>query len=297
MTAYVIDGKAIAAKVRSDVAADVATLKSQHGIAPGLAVVLVGDDPASQVYVRNKAAQTVEVRHALVRAQAARGHGRAGELLALVAKLNADPAVNGILVQLPLPKHIDADEVIEPIDPAKDVDGFHPINVGRLSIGEPGAGALHAARLHACSAQVGASRPAGSTPSWSAAPTSSASRWRSCCCARTARSPSRIRAPRICRPSCARADILVAAVGQPEMVHGDWIKPGAIVIDVGINRIAQARTARARSSATSTSPRRPKVAGAITPVPGGVGPMTIACLLKNTVEAAMMQRGLQALAA
>ena len=294
MTAYVIDGKAIAAKVRSDVAADVARLKSQHGLAPGLAVVLVGEDPASKVYVRNKAAQTVEVGMQSFEHKLAEDTPEQ-VVLDLVAKLNADPNVNGILVQMPLPKHMDSNKVLELIDPLKDVDGFHPMNVGRLSIGERAlapctpVGSIILARsvkhdLSGLNAVVvGRSNIVGK-------PMAQLLLRENCTVtiahSRTKDLPDVVRA----------ADLVVAAIGKPEFVKGDWIKPGAIVIDVGINRILKP-DGKGKIVGDVDFAEAVKVAGAITPVPGGVGPMTIACLLKNTVEAAIMQRGLKALAA
>jgi len=292
--AYTIDGKAIAAKVRADVAADVASIKSQHGFAPGLAVVLVGEDPASAVYVRNKAKQTVEV------GMQSFEHKLSEEtteefLLDLVAKLNADPAVHGILVQMPLPKHIDSLKVLESVDPAKDVDGFHPMNVGRLSIGERalapctpvGSIILAKSVKHDLSGLdavvVGRSNIVGK-------PMAQLLLRENCtvtiCHSRTRDLPGVVR----------RADLVVAAIGKPEFVKGDWIKPGAIVIDVGINRIVKP-DGKGKLVGDVAFAEAAQVAGAITPVPGGVGPMTIACLLKNTVEAALMQKGLPALAA
>jgi methylenetetrahydrofolate dehydrogenase (NADP+)/methenyltetrahydrofolate cyclohydrolase len=294
MTAYVIDGKAIAAKVRSDVAVDVARLKAQHGLAPGLAVVLVGEDPASKVYVRNKAAQTVEVGMQSFEHKLAEDTPEQ-VVLDLVAKLNADPNVNGILVQMPLPKHMDSNKVLELIDPLKDVDGFHPMNVGRLSIGERAlapctpVGSIILARsvkhdLSGLNAVVvGRSNIVGK-------PMAQLLLRENCTVtiahSRTKDLPDVVRA----------ADLVVAAIGKPEFVKGDWIKPGAIVIDVGINRILKP-DGKGKIVGDVDFAEAVKVAGAITPVPGGVGPMTIACLLKNTVEAAMMQRGLKALAA
>jgi methylenetetrahydrofolate dehydrogenase (NADP+) / methenyltetrahydrofolate cyclohydrolase len=294
MPAYVIDGKAIAAKVRSDVAVDVARLKAQHGLAPGLAVVLVGEDPASKVYVRNKAAQTVEVGMQSFEHKLAEDTPEQ-VVLDLVAKLNADPNVNGILVQMPLPKHMDSNKVLELIDPLKDVDGFHPMNVGRLSIGERAlapctpVGSIILARsvkhdLSGLNAVVvGRSNIVGK-------PMAQLLLRENCTVtiahSRTKDLPGVVRA----------ADLVVAAIGKPEFVKGDWIKPGAIVIDVGINRILKP-DGKGKIVGDVDFAEAVKVAGAITPVPGGVGPMTIACLLKNTVEAAMMQRGLKALAA
>lgn len=292
--AYTIDGKAIAAKVRADVAADVARLKSQHGFAPGLAVVLVGEDPASSVYVRNKAKQTVEVgmqsfEHKLDEATTE------AALLELVAKLNADPAVHGILVQMPLPKHINSLKVLESVDPAKDVDGFHPMNVGKLSIGERalapctpvGCVILAKSVQHDLSGLeaviVGRSNIVGK-------PMAQLLLRENCtvttCHSRTKDLPGVVR----------RADLVVAAIGKPEFVKGDWIKPGAIVIDVGINRIVKP-DGKGKLVGDVAFAEAAQVASAITPVPGGVGPMTIACLLKNTVEAALMQKGLPAQAA
>jgi methylenetetrahydrofolate dehydrogenase (NADP+)/methenyltetrahydrofolate cyclohydrolase len=292
--AYTIDGKAIAAKVRADVAADVARIKSQHGFAPGLAVVLVGEDPASAVYVRNKAKQTVEVGMQSFEHKLSEETTEA-TLLDLVAKLNADPAVHGILVQMPLPKHIDSLKVLESVDPAKDVDGFHPMNVGRLSIGERALAPCTpvGSIILAKSAQwdlsgldavvVGRSNIVGK-------PMAQLLLRENCtvtiCHSRTKDLPGVVR----------RADLVVAAIGKPEFVRGDWIKPGAIVIDVGINRIVQP-DGKGKLVGDVAFAEAAQVAGAITPVPGGVGPMTIACLLKNTVEAALMQKGLPALAA
>jgi methylenetetrahydrofolate dehydrogenase (NADP+) / methenyltetrahydrofolate cyclohydrolase len=292
--AYTIDGKAIAAKVRADVAAEVARLKAQHGLAPGLAVVLVGEDPASKVYVRNKAEQTVEVGMASFEHKLDESTSEA-DLLALVAKLNADPAVHGILVQMPLPKHIDSLKVLESVDPAKDVDGFHPMNVGKLSIGERalapctpvGCIILAKSVKHDLSGLdavvVGRSNIVGK-------PMAQLLLRENCtvtiCHSRTKDLPGVVR----------RADLVIAAIGKPEFVKGDWIKPGAIVIDVGINRVLKPDGKGKLVGDVAFAEAR-EVASAITPVPGGVGPMTIACLLKNTVEAALMQKGLPAQAA
>jgi methylenetetrahydrofolate dehydrogenase (NADP+) / methenyltetrahydrofolate cyclohydrolase len=291
MNATIIDGKAYAAGLRARIAGAVADLARQ-GTTPGLAVVIVGDDPASQIYVKNKARQTVEVgmrsfEHVL---PAATGEA---ELLRLVAELNADPAVDGILVQLPLPKQIDAQKVIEAIDPAKDVDGFHPINAGRLMTGVPGLvsctplGCLLLARsvrpdLAGLDAVVvGRSNIVGKPMAQLLIGQN--------CTVTVAHSKTRD-LPGVCR----RADILVAAVGRPEMVRGDWIKPGAIVIDVGINRVANpaAGEGRTRVVGDVAYGEASERAAAITPVPGGVGPMTIACLLRNTLQAACARRGL-----
>ena len=294
MTAYVIDGKAIAAKVRSDVAADVALLKSQHGFVPGLAVELVGEDPASKVYVRNKAAQTVETGMQSFEHKLAEDTPEQ-VVLDLVAKLNADPNVNGILVQMPLPKHMDSNKVLDLIDPLKDVDGFHPMNVGRLSIGEQalapctpvGSIILAKSVKHDLSGLnavvVGRSNIVGKPMAQLLL--------RENCTVTIAHSRTKD-LPNVVRS----ADLVVAAIGKPEFVKGDWIKPGAIVIDVGINRILKP-DGKGKIVGDVDFAEAVKLAGAITPVPGGVGPMTIACLLKNTVEAALMQRGLRAKAA
>jgi methylenetetrahydrofolate dehydrogenase (NADP+)/methenyltetrahydrofolate cyclohydrolase len=287
--AFLIDGKAIAARVRADVAAEVARMKSQYGFQPGLAVVLVGEDPASKVYVRNKAEQTVEVGMASFEHKLAESTSEA-ELLALVAKLNADPAVHGILVQMPLPKHIDSVKVLEAIDPAKDVDGFHPMNVGKLSIGERalapctpvGSVILAKSVKHDLSGLdavvIGRSNIVGKPMAQLLL--------RENCTVTIAHSRTKD-LPGVVR----RADLVIAAIGKPEFVKGDWIKPGAIVIDVGINRIVKP-DGKGKLVGDVDFAEAAKVASAITPVPGGVGPMTIACLLKNTVEAAQMQRGL-----
>jgi methylenetetrahydrofolate dehydrogenase (NADP+) / methenyltetrahydrofolate cyclohydrolase len=294
MTAFKIDGKAIAAKVRADVAADVARIKAEHGFVPGLAVVLVGEDPASSVYVRNKAKQTVECgmesfEHKLDESVTEEF------LLDLVAKLNADPRVHGILVQMPLPKHINSLKVLESIDPGKDVDGFHPMNVGKLSIGERalapctpvGSIILAKSVQHNLSGLdavvVGRSNIVGK-------PMAQLLLKENCtvtiCHSRTRDLPAVVR----------RADLVIAAIGKPEFVQGDWIKPGAIVIDVGINRVLKP-DGKGKLVGDVAYEAAAQHASAITPVPGGVGPMTIACLLKNTVEAALMQKGLPAMAA
>jgi methylenetetrahydrofolate dehydrogenase (NADP+) / methenyltetrahydrofolate cyclohydrolase len=291
--AYIVDGKAIAAKVRADVAADVARMKAQHGFAPGLAVVLVGEDPASKVYVRNKAEQTVEVGMQSFEHKLPEETTEAA-LLDLVARLNRDPAVHGILVQMPLPKHIDSVKVLDSIDPAKDVDGFHPINVGKLSIGERAlapctpVGSIILAKTvkHDLSGLdavvVGRSNIVGKPMAQLLL--------RENCTVTIAHSRTK-NLPDVVR----RADLVVAAIGKPEFVKGDWIKPGAIVIDVGINRIVKP-DGKGKLVGDVAFAEAAAVAGAITPVPGGVGPMTIACLLKNTVEAAQMQRGIAAAA-
>ena len=276
----VIDGKAVAASLRASVAARVGALPYQ----PGLTVVLVGEDPASTVYVRSKdrAAQEAGLRASTIRLPASTTQA---ELLAVVAGLNADDAVDGILVQLPLPTGIEARAVIEAIEPSKDVDGFHPVNVGRLQEG--------VAVLTPCT-------PTGCMKLLVAAGVT----------IRGARAVVLGRSAIVGKPmaalllaadatvtiahsrtvdiaaECRRADIVVAAVGRPGMVRGDWIKPGAAVIDVGINRLADGRLVGDCAYEECAA-----VAGAITPVPGGVGPMTIACLLENTLEAAVRRRG------
>ncbi len=286
--AEIIDGKGFAANLRVAIAQQVAALKGQNLI-PGLAVVLVGEDPASQVYVRSKAKQTVEAGMRSFEHKLPATTGQA-ELLALVAKLNADPAVNGILVQLPLPKQIDPAAVLDAIDPAKDVDGFHVINAGKLATGGDalvpctplGCLMLIKDRVKDLAGKralvLGRSNIVGK-------PMAMLLLGESCTVtiahSRTKDLPA----------ECRRADILVAAVGKPEMVRGDWVQPGAIVIDVGINRVPTP-DGKGRLVGDVAYEEAAKVAGAITPVPGGVGPMTIACLLRNTVVAACRQRGI-----
>ena len=278
--AHLIDGKTVAASVRTEVAARVAGL----GFQPGLAVVLVGEDPASAVYVRNKdrAAAAAGIAARTIRLPAATTEAA---LLAEVARLNADPAIDGILVQLPLPKHIAPDRVIAAIDPAKDVDGFHPLNVGLLASGRPAlvpctplgvmkllavAGvALSGARALVLGRSAIVGRPMAALLLAADATVTVAH-------SRTRDLPA----------ECRRAEVLIAAIGRAGFVRGDWIAPGATVIDVGINRGADGRLCGDVAFAEAR-----EVAGAITPVPGGVGPMTIACLLENTVAAAVRRRG------
>ena len=284
----IIDGKAFAAKVRTQVAAHVARLKEEQGITPGLAVVLVGEDPASQVYVRNKGTQTIEVgmnsyEHKLT------ADTSEADLLALIAQLNADPAVHGILVQLPLPKHLNSDLVINSIDPAKDVDGFHISNVGLLGTGQKSMvpctplGCLMMLRDHHGSLAgmnavvVGRSNIVGKPMAQLLLGDS--------CTVTIAHSRTKDLAA-----VCRGADILVAAVGRPEMITGEMVKPGATVIDVGINRIE--RDGKTKLVGDVHFGSAAPVAGAITPVPGGVGPMTIACLLANTLTACCRANGL-----
>ena len=282
-----IDGKAFAQDLRDRVGKAVAQLTKDHGLVPGLAVVLVGEDPASQVYVRNKGKQTLEAGMHSFEHKLPVTTGET-ELLELIATLNADSAVHGILVQLPLPKQIDSHAVINAIDPNKDVDGFHLINVGRLSTGAAGLvpcdpiGCLmmlidSLGDLSGKNAVVvGRSNIVGK-------PMAALLLAESCTVTVAHSRTQNLEAV------CREADILVAAVGRPEMVSGEWIKPGAVVIDVGINRVdGDAGKTRLVGDVDYSSAE--KVAGAITPVPGGVGPMTIACLLRNTVQAACASR-------
>ena len=288
--ADIIDGKAFAAGMRERIGHQVATLKERDGITPGLAVVLVGENPASEVYVRNKGKQT---REAGMESYEYRRDASIGEqeLLDLVDELNRDDTVNGILVQLPLPDHIDDEKVLAAIDPDKDVDGFHTVNVGRLWTGVPGlvpctplgCKLLLQDRLGDLSGQhaviVGRSNIVGKPMS--------ALLLRENCTVQITHSRTRDLAGEV-----KRADIVVAAVGRQEMIQGDWIKEGATVIDVGINRIPTDE-GKTRLVGDVHFDSAQQVAGAITPVPGGVGPMTIACLLNNTVEATCMQRGVE----
>ncbi len=291
MTAAIIDGKIIAADLRARVAQEVARVQRDHALTPGLAVVLVGQDPASEVYVRSKAKQTraagmASFEHTLPADVAE------SDLLALIATLNRDPAVHGILVQLPLPKSIDTQKVIAAIDPAKDVDGLNPFNAGRLASGfnaltpcTPLGCIILTKTVHTSleglnAIVIGRSNLVGRPLvqlllNENATVTIAHSRSRDL--------------PQLCR----QADLVYAAVGRPEMVRGDWIKPGAAVIDVGINRIPGA-DGKNRLVGDVAYDEALKVAGAITPVPGGVGQMTVACLLVNTVRAACAIKGLPA---
>lgn len=283
MTAQIIDGKAIAERLRKDIAVRVAKLKTERGVTPGLAVVLVGDDPASAIYVRNKGRQTADAGMVSFERKLPATATEA-ELLSIVSSLNRDPAVHGILVQLPLPKHIHADAVLRAIDPDKDVDGFHPVNVGRLSIGEPcltpctPTGCILLAKsvepkLAGLEAVViGRSTIVGKPVAQLLL--------REDCTVTIAHSRTRDLANVV-----SRADLVVAAVGKPQMIRGSWIKPGAIVIDVGINRMT-APDDKSRLVGDVAYDEAASVGRAITPVPGGVGPMTIACLLQNTLQAA-----------
>ncbi|WP_323022866.1 bifunctional methylenetetrahydrofolate dehydrogenase/methenyltetrahydrofolate cyclohydrolase FolD [Pararhodobacter sp.] len=286
MSATIIDGKAFAARVRGQVAEHVARLKAEHGITPGLAVVLVGEDPASQSYVRSKGKQTVEAgMNSFERKLPA--ETTEAELLAVVKELNEDPSVHGILVQLPLPGQMSSDLVINAIDPAKDVDGFHISNVGLLGTGQKSMvpctplGCLMLLRDHHGSLSgmnavvIGRSNIVGKPMAQLLLGDS--------CTVTIAHSRTKD-LPEVVR----RADIVVAAVGRPEMVTGDWLKPGATVIDVGINRVEGRKGLVGDVDFASAV----EVAGAITPVPGGVGPMTIACLLANTLTACCRANGL-----
>jgi len=267
-------------------------LVTQHGVTPGLAVVLAGHDPASEAYVGSKAKATVETGMKSFDHRLPDSVGQ-DELLALVKRLNADPAVHGILVQLPLPRQIDAQLVLNAIDPMKDVDGFHPVNAGRLASGLPAlspctplgciilAKTVHASLAGLEAVVIGRSNIVGKPVTQlllaeNATVTVAHSKTRDL--------------PAVCR----RADLLVAAIGRPEMVRGDWIKPGATVIDVGINRVPGATPGKSKLVGDVNFAEAAQVAGAITPVPGGVGPMTIACLMVNTVRAACAIHGLAA---
>lgn len=288
--ADIIDGKAFAEGLRARVAAVAADFEAKAGRKAGLAVVLVGEDPASQVYVRNKGKQTVACGMASIEHKLPAETAEA-DLLALVKRLNADPAVDGILVQLPLPSHMNEQKVIATINPDKDVDGFHVVNVGRLATGLPGfvpctplgcvmllkdkLGSL--AGLDAV--VIGRSNIVGKPMAQLLVAES--------CTVTIAHSRTKD-LPGVVR----RADIVVAAVGRPEMVKGDWIKPGATVIDVGINRVPAAGEGKTRLVGDVDFASAGEVAGAITPVPGGVGPMTIAVLLRNTIVAAHRNAGI-----
>ena len=289
MTARIIDGKLIASELRARVGVEVARVRREHGLTPGLAVVLVGSDPASQVYVRSKHKQTQAAGMASFEHVLPADVGQS-ELLALISRLNQDPAVHGILVQLPLPKSLATEAVINAIDPAKDVDGLHPNNAGRLAGGFAALSpctplgciilskTVHASLEGMNAIVIGRSNLVGRPLvqlllNENATVTIAHSRSRDL--------------PQI----CARADLVYAAVGKPEMVRGDWIKPGATVIDVGINRLTEA-DGKARLVGDVAFAEASRVAGAITPVPGGVGQMTVACLLVNTLRAACAIAGL-----
>jgi methylenetetrahydrofolate dehydrogenase (NADP+) / methenyltetrahydrofolate cyclohydrolase len=291
MTARIIDGKIIAAELRARVAGEVARVQREHALTPGLAVVMVGNDPASEVYVRSKHKQTQAAGMASFQHVLPAGVEQI-ELLALIAKLNRDPAVHGILVQLPLPKSLDTEKVINAIDPAKDVDGLHPNNAGRLAAGLPALSpctplgciiltrSVHASLEGMNAIVIGRSNLVG-RPLLQLLLNENVT-------VTIAHSRSRDLAQ-----LCARADLVYAAVGRAEMVRGDWIKPGATVIDVGINRLAGA-DGKTRLVGDVVFQEAFDVAGAITPVPGGVGQMTVACLLVNTLRAACAIHGLPA---
>jgi methylenetetrahydrofolate dehydrogenase (NADP+)/methenyltetrahydrofolate cyclohydrolase len=291
MTAKIVDGKALAAEVRIKVAEEAKRVAAKLGRHPGLAVVLVGENPASEVYVRNKARSTVEAGMASFEHKLAADTSEA-ELLALVQKLNADPTVDGILVQLPLPSQIDSTRVLNAIDPAKDVDGFHPMNAGKLATGLPAlapctpvgcimlAKKAHASLAGLEAVVLGRSNIVGKPLAQlllqeNATVTIAHSRTKDLAAV------------------CRRADLLCVAIGRAEFVRGDWIKPGATVIDVGINRVP-GKDGKTKLVGDVAYDEALKVAGAITPVPGGVGPMTIACLLVNTLRAACARAGLDA---
>ena len=286
MTARIIDGKAIAAELRAKVAADVRAL-AKRGVVPGLAVVLVGDNPASEVYVRNK---SKAVQEAGMRSFDQRLPGTISQtdLLAAVQQLNRDPEIHGILVQMPLPAGIDPLKIIAAVDPDKDVDGFHPLNVGKLKMGLPGlvpctplgcillAKSVHPSMTGMEAVVIGRSNIVGKPLAQLLL--------REDATVTIAHSKTRDIAA-----VCRRADLLFAAIGRPELIRGDWIKPGATVIDVGINRLPT-KDGKARLVGDVAFAEAVKVAEAITPVPGGVGPMTIACLLANTLQAAASKR-------
>lgn len=286
--ARIIDGKAAAAALRADIAREVAEIKARRGLTPGLHVVLVGDDAASRVYVASKEKLAVEVGMASV-AHRLSGETSEADLLAKIAALNADDAVDGILVQLPLPKHIDTGRILDAIDPAKDVDGLHPINAGRLAGGKAGGDHL----LVPCTplgCMLLLKQTLGSLSGLDAVVIGRSELvgrpvaqllLQADCTVTIAHSRTRD-LPAVVR----RADIVIAAVGRPSMIKGDWIKPGATVIDVGINRMPNGKLAGDVDFTDAV-----EVAGAITPVPGGVGPMTIACLLRNTLTAFKARRG------
>jgi methylenetetrahydrofolate dehydrogenase (NADP+)/methenyltetrahydrofolate cyclohydrolase len=289
MTVRIIDGKTIAADLRGKVTDCVHRLLRDRGLVPGIAVVLVGQNPASEVYVRTKSKTVATVgMHAIDRKLPATTSE--AELLDLIGTLNTDPAVNGILVQLPLPPQIDSHKIIAAIDPAKDVDGFHPLNVGRLASGLPAlvpctplgcvmlAKSVYATLAGLDAVVIGRSNIVGKPVAQlllaeNATVTVAHSKTRDL--------------PGLCR----RADLLIAAIGRPEMVRGDWIKPGATVIDVGINRVP-GEGGKSRIVGDVAFAEAAAVAGALTPVPGGVGPMTIACLLLNTLRATCTQNDL-----
>jgi methylenetetrahydrofolate dehydrogenase (NADP+)/methenyltetrahydrofolate cyclohydrolase len=291
MTARIIDGKTISADLRGKVTDAVHRLRRDRGVVPGLAVVLVGENPASEVYVRNKSKAVAESGMQAFDRRLPTTADEA-ELIDLIGKLNNDGQVNGILVQLPLPKQIDTQKVIAAIDPAKDVDGFHPLNVGRLASGLPAlvpctplgcvrlAKTVHSSLAGLEAVVIGRSNIVGKPVA-------------QLLLAENATVTIAHSKTNDLEEVCRRADLLVAALGRPEMVRGEWIKPGATVIDVGINRVP-GEGGKSRIVGDVNFVEASKTAGAITPVPGGVGPMTIACLLLNTLRAACAQKGLPA---
>jgi methylenetetrahydrofolate dehydrogenase (NADP+)/methenyltetrahydrofolate cyclohydrolase len=291
MSARIIDGKAIAADLRGKIADAVHRLRRDRGIVPGIAVVLVGDNPASEVYVRSKSKAVAEsgmraFDHKLPASTSE------SELISLISELNANEEVSGILVQLPLPKQIDAQNIIAAIDPSKDVDGFHPLNVGRLASGLPAlvpctpmgcvllAKSVHESLAGLAAVVIGRSNIVGKPVAQLLLAENATV---------TVAHSKTNNLPAVCRG----ADLVVAAIGRAEMVRGDWIKPGATVIDVGINRVP-GDGGKPRIVGDVGYAEAMQVAGAVTPVPGGVGPMTIACLLLNTLRAACAQKGLPA---
>jgi methylenetetrahydrofolate dehydrogenase (NADP+) / methenyltetrahydrofolate cyclohydrolase len=278
--ARIIDGKALAATLRTEVAANVAAA----GFTPGLAVVLVGDDPASSVYVRTKdrAAREAGIEALTIRLPAETPQA---ELLAAIRKLNDDPTIDGILVQLPLPPGIDTQAVIEAIDPAKDVDGFHPMNVGHLADGRPALVPCTPLGVMKLLRATGIETAGARAVVLGRSPVVGRPMARLLVAADATATIAHSRT-RDLPAECRRADILIAAIGKPEMVQADWIQPGATVIDVGINRLPDGRLVGDVAFDACAA-----VAGAITPVPGGVGPMTVACLLENTLTAALRRRG------
>jgi methylenetetrahydrofolate dehydrogenase (NADP+) / methenyltetrahydrofolate cyclohydrolase len=289
MTARILDGKGLAETIRAEVRAGVDAFRARHGRAPGLDVVLVGDDPASVIYTRNKekASNEAGIRGQLHCVPASTSND---ELVALLHRLNRDPVIDGILVQLPLPPHIDAQRVLDQVDASKDVDGFHPMNAGLLALGRPGAlvpgtpagcmrlialagATLAGARAVVVGRSIIVGRPMAQLLLGASATVTIAH-------SRTRELPS----------VCRQADVLVAAVGKPHMIRGDWIKPGAVVIDVGTTRVPQP-DGKTKLAGDVAFDEAKEVAGAITPVPGGVGPLTIAMLLSNTLEAATRRAG------
>jgi methylenetetrahydrofolate dehydrogenase (NADP+)/methenyltetrahydrofolate cyclohydrolase len=289
MTATLIDGKTIAQQLRAKIATAAAELARTQGIVPGLAVVLVGSDPASEVYVRSKSKAVTEAGMRSFDHKLPAETSQA-DLLALIARLNADPSVHGILVQLPLPAQIDATLVLNSIDPDKDVDGFHPVNAGRLATGQRAlvpctpygcvilAKTVHAQLSGMDAVVIGRSNIVGKPLAQLLLAEN--------CTVTVAHSRTK-NLPEVCR----RADLLFAAVGRPEMVRGDWIKPGATVIDVGINRVP-GEAGKTKLVGDVAFAEAMAVAGGVTPVPGGVGPMTIACVILNTLRAACASAGL-----